>query len=359
MKITFLLPDANLAGGVRVVAIYAQQLQQRGHSVTLVSTPRRVPDLRGRLLSLVQGKGWPTARRGPSHLDTLDLEHRVIDRYRPMTDADVPDADVVVATWWETAEWMMNLSPAKGAKVHFVQHDETHLTPQKQRVEKTWGYATTKIAVAQWIADVGTQRYGAADVHVVANAVDVEHFTAPPRGKQRPPTVGLMYAQTPWKGTDVAIDAFRIAARNVPNLRLVAFGHYEDLSPLPLPDGARYVCRPPQDQIPAIYASCDAWLFASRIEGFGLPILEAMACRTPVIGTPAGAAPELIAQGGGVLVKPQDPMDMAVAIERVCRLGDAEWRQLSDAARATAERNTWDDAATRFEQILLDAAARR
>jgi len=44
-----------------------------------------------------------------------------------------------------------------------------------------------------------------------------------------------------------------------------------------------------------------------------LPILEAMACRTPVIGTPAGPAPELLGAGGGILVRPEDPADMAMA----------------------------------------------
>ena len=54
-----------------------------------------------------------------------------------------------------------------------------------------------------------------------------------------------------------------------------------------------------------------------RSDGFGLPI----------IGTPAGAAPELQACVGGILVKPKDPEDMAKAIEQICQLSDAEWGQ--------------------------------
>ncbi|MGC8714943.1 MAG: glycosyltransferase [Leptodesmis sp.] len=49
------------------------------------------------------------------------------------------------------------------------------------------------------------------------------------------------------------------------------------------------------------YSACDAWLFPSRYEAVGLPILEAMACRTPVIGTPAGIAPEMLSDGAGIL----------------------------------------------------------
>ena len=71
---------------------------------------------------------------------------------------------------------------------------------------------------------------------------------------------------------------------------------------VPLPPGSMFVRQPAQDMIRDIYGQCDVWLFSSRSEGFGLPLLESMACRTPVIATPAGAAPELCAGGGGITV---------------------------------------------------------
>ena len=115
MKITFVLPYAGLAGGVRVAAIYADRLGKRGHQVYVVSTPARAPLLKQKVKSLLKGDGWPaTPDQGPSHLDGLAVPWKVLDHYRPVTDADVPDADVVVATWWETAEWVSKLSPSKG-----------------------------------------------------------------------------------------------------------------------------------------------------------------------------------------------------------------------------------------------------
>ena len=110
--------------------------------------------------------------------------------------------------------------------------------------------------------------------------------------------------------------------------------------------------RPTQQRKREIYASCDAWLFASRSEGYGLPILEAMACKTPVIGTPAGAAPELLASGGGVLVKPENPEDMASAIINMNQLQEHRWKIISEAAHATAKRHTWDVGARRFEDVV-------
>ena len=70
-----------------------------------------------------------------------------------------------------------------------------------------------------------------------------------------------------------------------------------------------------------------------RSDGFGLPI----------IGTPAGAPPELQAWVGGILVKPKDPEDMAKAIEQICQLSDAEWRAMSKTALEKVINNEWQD----------------
>ncbi|MEG5041606.1 MULTISPECIES: glycosyltransferase family 4 protein [unclassified Microcoleus] len=102
----------------------------------------------------------------------------------------------------------------------------------------------------------------------------------------------------------MALKAFSLAVEKIPNLRLVAFSTGAPSSELPLPANAEYVIQPDQDKIKDYYSKCDAWLLASRSEGFGLPIVEAMACRTPVISTPVGAAPEILRGGTGILVIP-------------------------------------------------------
>lgn len=359
MKITFVLPYASLSGGIRVTAIYADRLKKRGHEVVVVSTPLRQPGLGQQIKSLLKGRGWISpAKNERSHIDNVDVPHRVLERYRPVTDADVPDADVVVATWWETAEWVAKLSEAKGAKAYFIQHYEVFDYLPTERVSATWSLPMSKIAVAQWLVDLARTRYGDSNVSLVPCSVDTKQFYAPKRGKQLSPVVGMMYSSTPWKGCDIALKAFSLAQKKIPNLRLVAFGSNNPSPDLPLPPDTEYSRQPPQNAIKDIYAKCDAWLFSSRSEGFGLPILEAMACRTPVIGTPVGAAPELLSDGAGILVKPEDPEDMARAIEQICNLSAAEWQTMSDAAYATATSYTWDDAAERFEAALYEAIER-
>ncbi len=360
MRVTFVLPHAGLAGGIRVCAIYAQALKARGHDVFVCSTPpNKTLTIKKRVKHLLKGEGWKREPKNePGHFDNVDVPHKVIESVRPIVDTDLPDADVVIATWWETAEWVNKLSPSKGKKAYFIQHDERFINMPADRVEATWKFPLYRITIAEWLVDLGRNYYGVDQVDLVPNGVDLELFNAPPRAKQKTPVVGMMYSHAHFKGCDISLEAFKLAARNVAGLELVAFGQHHPNEELPLPRDSRFTFRPAQKSIKDIYASCDAWLFGSRSEGFGLPILEAMACRTPVIGTPTGAAPELISKGGGALVKPQDPIDMARAIERIARMTVDQWKQLSDAAYQTALDNTWHKSTELFEAALVRACQR-
>jgi glycosyltransferase involved in cell wall biosynthesis len=269
---------------------------------------------------------------------------------------------VIVATWWETAEWVSVLPPSKGARVHLVQHDERIFSTdpaKRQRAADTWRLpGFTRVVVAGWLRDLGRRDFGVESI-LVNNAVDTTLFTAPPRDRNEPPVFGLMYHARDFKGTDISLKAFELAARSIPGIRLKAFGPEPEMQHMPLPPGASLEVLPPQPRIAAFYRSCDAYLFGSRCEGFGLPILEAMACRTPVIGTPTGAAPELIAEGGGMLVRMEDSRSMADAIVRIAGMPAEQWKAMSDAAFATAQMHTWERAIAEFEAVLHAASGRR
>jgi glycosyltransferase involved in cell wall biosynthesis len=358
MRITFVLPYAGTAGGMRVAAIYAERLQARGHEVQVVCRPPRPISLRQQLRSVLKGRGWLSNHPSP-YFEHRNFHLHTLEKWRPVTADDVPDADVVIATWWETAEWIAEFPASKGAKVYFVQHHEALLPHQpSERVKATLCLPMHKITIAEWLVDVIRKECKDEQATLVPNSVNTEQFNAPLRGKQPVPTVGVMYADVLWKGCDISLEAFSLAAKKIPNLRLVAFGQSHPVESLPLPPQTRYSLRPLQSEIKHLYAQCDAWLFGSRIEGFGLPILEAMACRTPVIGTSAGAAPELLKQGCGILVKPEDPQAMAEAIEQVVAMSEIEWKKMSQLAYERATSYTWDDATTLFETALHQAVVR-
>jgi len=270
----------------------------------------------------------------------------------------------VIATWWETAEWVARLSPRKGAKAYFIQGYEVFDHTTAERLKATWRMPLYKITISKWLVELAAREYGDRRVWLVPNSVDTNQFYAPPRGRQAQPTVGLLYSTAKWKGVDVSLKAIELATKRVPGLRLVAFGAESATKWLPLPPDSSFYHLPAQDSIRAVYASCDVWLCGSYSEGFHLPLLEAMACRCPVVSTRVGGSADIIKSGwNGYIVPVGDAEALANRLVDVLTLDEAEWRAMCDAALTTATRYTWDDATNLLEaalsEIICDARRTR
>ena len=95
--------------------------------------------------------------------------------------------------------------------------------------------------------------------------------------------------------------------------------------------------------LPAMYRNAVLFAFPSLYEGFGLPVLEAMACGVPVVCSNASSLPE-VAGDAALLVNPHDTNELAEAMARV--LEDADLRQAMVArGLAQAAQFTWERAA--------------
>lgn len=79
----------------------------------------------------------------------------------------------------------------------------------------------------------------------------------------------------------------------------------------------------PDEEMPLWYNSASVFVYPSVFEGFGLPVLEAMACGTPVITSDVSSLPE-VAQDSGLCLPPHDPSAWAEALRHNAH--DAEWR---------------------------------
>src|SRR3954464_14656706 len=155
MRITFVLNHVNLNGGIRVIAIYAEQLRQRGHEVVVVSRPRPVPTLKQQVKSLVKGDGWQVDPNTlPNHFDNVDVDLRVIETRRPIEDRDVPDADVVIATWWEAAPWVATVPPAKGARRYSVQDFGANEGQPMDQLVATWRLPMHRLVISNYIMNL-------------------------------------------------------------------------------------------------------------------------------------------------------------------------------------------------------------
>lgn len=360
MRISFVLPTVNLNGGIRVVAIYARALIAKGHQVTLVSPPPKELPFKSKLKHLLQGNGWPHKLKSyPSHLDDCGLNHRVLNHWRPVNDYDVPDADVVIATWWETAEWVSKLSPRKGAKVYFIQHHEIFHYLPIERCHATYRLPFHKIVIARWLKDVMQEQYGDTVVDIVPNSVDRLQFFAHKRHKQSLPTLGFVYSPIPFKDMKTAYAAIEHIRAALPDLRIICFGANPIHQQLQPPTGTEFHLAPAQDQIRHFYAQCDVWLATSKQEGFYLPAMEAMACRTPVVSTKTGWPAEAIEnRRNGMLVEVGDVDGLATAAQWILSLPDEQWQELSERAYETASAGSWELSSQLFENALLRAIDR-
>jgi glycosyltransferase involved in cell wall biosynthesis len=113
----------------------------------------------------------------------------------------------------------------------------------------------------------------------------------------------------------------------------------------------------PEEDLPDLYAGAELLAFPSLYEGFGLPVLEAMACGVPVACSNTSSLPE-VAAGAAVLFDPGDEDAIAEALEKL--LADAELR--SACARRGIQRSrafTWSATATRTLAVIREAAEER
>lgn len=350
MKITFLVPMLSQNGGIRVIAEYGRQLIALGHEVTFVSVYDKPAGLRRRIRMLLRREVRPSQ----DARFFLDMSDRLIDLpgSHAIDYAKFPDADFLIATWWETVEWAVKAPARCGRPVHLMQGYEMFPFLPAERVRRTYEEEIPKIAVSQWIADQVERHHGRASTAVILNSVDSQAFPMKAFVAHDPIRLGFVYSSFGGKNSALIPPLARALERRGIAAEFVAF-HSEPIT-LPGFEGLlrESYLKPQQADIPAIYQSCDLWLWPSLEEGFGLPILEALSCGTPVVAGLAGAAPDVIRTGVNGYLCPAEPETFADQIAQYLALPPEERRQMSEAARATVLAWSWQDAARRFAAVL-------
>lgn len=110
-----------------------------------------------------------------------------------------------------------------------------------------------------------------------------------------------------------------------------------------LEDSVHFPGYVPESELPLWYNAASLFVFPSLYEGFGLPVLEALACGTPVVASNSSALPE-VAGAAGILVDPADVATIADGMQRVLEDGGLR-EQLSSAGPVQAAKFTWRSAA--------------
>ena len=212
------------------------------------------------------------------------------------------------------------------------------------------------------LADCAAHGFDRGRLRHVPWGVDTTAATADQVGETRA-RLGLEGDYVLWTGTieprknlPVLVEAFARVARPGLTLALVGpDGWNEDRAGLIAGrDDVRALGFVSGTDLAALYAGAAVFCYPSLLEGFGLPVLEAMAQGAPVV-TSAGTATEELVDGIGAAVDPTDPQAVADALAAVLDDPDEADRRRT-AGRARAAERTWNATAAAMMDVVHEAA---
>ena len=352
LKITFLLPGTGHlpTGGGKVVYEYANHLSRRGHRVTLVH-PALVA-AQASPFQVMRGAGVFVYRSTAGEFRPrrwFPLERAVRTVWVPsLSSRFIPDGDVVLATAWATAEWVVNYPATKGQKFYLIQSWETWAGPE-DRVRATWKTALQKIVVARWLRDMAREL--GVECSYIPNGIDFEQFGLDnPIENRDPNQVMMLYHTHPVKGSADGLEALSLVKKELPDLRVTLFGTSPP-SP-PFPHWVDYCRLPSHPELRACYNRSAIFIAPAHMEGWPLPPAEAMICGAALAATDIGGHREYGIDGETALLSPAgNPKKLAENVLLLVR--NAELRK--KIARQGCERIrrcSWDEALDSFERLL-------
>jgi glycosyltransferase involved in cell wall biosynthesis len=255
----------------------------------------------------------------------------------------------------------------------FLFEPEAHTRQRRLALELTtrWNIAAARriISVSESTRTDLVIRFGAdpAKIDVVPHGVDHRRFRPlPPEARQsvldrhgiQGPYILFVGTLQPRKNISRLIDAFERLGQ--PDLSLVLAGGRgwlsgpieQRLSASPARDRIRWLGYVPDNDLPALYGGAAAFVFPSLFEGFGMPVIEAMACGCPVVTSNRSSLPE-VSGDAAILVDPQSVESILEGIQRA--LGHEERERRSKAGIDRVSGFTWREAAERTLAVIQRA----
>jgi glycosyltransferase involved in cell wall biosynthesis len=176
-----------------------------------------------------------------------------------------------------------------------------------------------------------------------AYGVDLD-FWRPPAEKSQRDRLRFIYAGqlSLRKGVPVLLEAWEAAALHDAELELVGIWLLAETKRVALPRGVSWSPPCSSEALRERYRAADVFVFPSFFEGFGLVLLEAMACGLPAIASEATAGPDILTPACGRVV-PTGNLEALVESLRWFDRHRGQLPELSRAARVQAERCTWEN----------------
>lgn len=368
MKIAMLTYSMRPRGGVVHAVHLAEALDAKGQDVALFSLRKR-----GQKEDYSSYYG---ALPFPVSLMEYEWHEEAKERLRRMTEAFVDglprEFDIYHAQDC-VCDTSLQLMAAEGSitapSVRTVHHVQGFKDPFIDRCEKNALLGETeKITVSKYWQNELKSRTGIEST-VIYNGIDAERFSG--TDVKREPFLFFVGGMEARKGLEFAIEALEILVSEGRDLRLVAlarpgFLHTESrewfdhlIDRCGLSGKVKIKELMADDELRNMYSSASVFLLPTRMEGWGLAIMEAMAAGCPVVSSPVGGVTELVEDGcNGLLVAVGDVAGIADAVRHLLDDGGLSAR-LTSSAKETVKKYTWESAAEETLKLYEKTIAKR
>lgn len=356
LRVAMLTYSTRPRGGVVHALKLAERLALLGVDVTLYSLARSDDRL--------AGNGYFRKVEAPFEVFSYEWTSDLVGRLERMIEAyskNLPrDADVYHAQdcVGGTALARMKSKGLLSAPIfRTIHHIDDFAEPRLYEFEKrAVANADRRFVVSEHWKEVLREQFGYESV-VTYNGLDLADFSNLPPRRSGCPTILFVGGLEPRKGLEYLILAMEYVVDEIPEARLVAVGKsgfrgtdewrwFETLSDrLGIAENLDFHESVSQDALLQLYANCDLLVLPSKTEGWGLSLMEAMACGKPVIASRVGGIPELVTDGvEGVLVRPGDVRGLSDAIVRLLRDDDLR-AQMGSRGMERVGAFSWDSTA--------------
>ncbi|PRO86206.1 polysaccharide biosynthesis protein [Lactiplantibacillus pentosus] len=350
MKITFILPGFTRfpVGGYQIVYQYAGYLSSQGYDVEIIHAmflpTQDKPTIKKRIIYSIKSLLFTMHLIRPWF--QIDPRIKVLNKGKIRV-KDIRNADRVIATAWETSEFVSLLPSECGKKYYFIQHYETW--GGKERVDKTWRLPLKKIVIASWLKQIASKMQEPAAL--VPNFVDQTNFFVTKPINERTATISMLYSEHIIKGSNLGIQALQMLKDKYPHVQIKLFGVFDE--PDDLPEGTIYYQNPSRKVLrDEIYNESSVYLFPSISEGWGLTATEAMACGAALCSTDNGGVDDFAVDGESALISPINNVELLYKnLERL--INDDELRnRIAMNGQQNVLKLTFDSSAHLFENAI-------
>ena len=288
------------------------------------------------------------------HPDLMTRLHRMIEAYSENVPRDLDLYHAQDCVGGTALARMKSQGMISSPVFRTIHHIDDCVEPSLLEFEKkALGSAEHRFVVSRYWQEVLQKQYG-YDSMITYNGLDLEDFGRLPPRKSKTPTVLFVGGLEPRKGLEYLVLAMEQVVHEVPDTKLVAvakpgFGGTDEwrffellACRAGLKDNVDFRESVTQETLLRLYSDCDILVLPSRTEGWGLSLMEAMACSKPVVASRVGGIPELVRDGtDGILVEVGDLAGLSQAISRL--LKDPSLRERMGAAgHERVGRYTWD-----------------